>query len=142
MQAVSQLVTISMDVPVGLSLCQNHEFLVNTFSAQFGLNNKVILPVCVVETLPTDVEVILPARFRVKTCFQVNAVLKCIDAFATLDRVNDKAAFKWVSKSATHVWVNTYNQVNLASEWANMFNTHDWVNLPFMGCGVMSGTKF
>ena len=120
MQGVSQL-TIFTDVPSSLSVHRNHEFLVNTFSAQFVWNNKIILPACVVEILPTDVKVILPARFRVKTCFQVNVVLKCIDAFATLDRVNDKATFEWVSKSATHVWVNTYDQVNLASEWANMF---------------------
>jgi len=133
MQAVSQLVTISMDVPVGLSLCQNHEFLVNTFSAQFVLNTKVILPACVVETLPTDVEVILPARF------QVNAVLKCNDAFATLEQVNDDVAFEWVNKSAILVWVNAYVQVNLASEWVNMFNTPVWVN-PTTICANMLAT--
>ena len=66
------------------------------------------------KTLLTNIEVNFTA------CFQVNAVFKCIDAFAALEWVNDDAAFEQVNKSATLVWVNTYIKVNLASEQINM----------------------
>ena len=94
MQVVSQLATIYVDSPVSLFTPQNHESLVNMSFGQFVTNEEVILPACGWETLPTSVQVMLPAHFWVNTCFQVNAALK------------------GVNKSATPTWVNTCVQVN------------------------------
>ena len=128
MQVVSQLATIYVDSPVSLFTPQNHKSLVNMSFGQFVTNDEVILPVCVGETFPTSVQVMLPARFRVNTCFQVNAALKWVNLFVTLDRVNKSATLDWVNKSATHTWVNTCVQVNDALKWVNLFATLHWVN--------------
>ena len=131
MQIVPQLITTYMHVRANLFVRWNHEFLMNILSAQLVTDNKVIPPTHVIETLPSSVEVILPTRFRVKTCFQVDAALNWVNMFPTLDRVNCNAAFEWLNKSSP-VWVDTYVQVNLASEWVNMFNAHVRVNPPIM----------
>jgi hypothetical protein len=114
MRVVPQLVTIYGDPSVCPYTPLIQGFSVNMSLTQFTRVDVVISSASVGNALPSNGQVILPARFWVITA------LKWVKPFTTQFWVN--TALKWVKPFTTQFWVNT------ALKWVNLFTTHVWVN--------------
>ena len=84
MWIAQQPASIYGDLSICLDAPWNWGFLATMYLTQFAVIDGVILSGIVGETLPTGVQLILPARFLVIT------------------------ALKWVNLCTTHVWVNLF----------------------------------